>query len=218
MILSSGLTLLQAKAILSILIAFGLDSSSIDNIQKILIPPVAEATTTQAFIPVQVVQTPIRENAPIYFGSTQPAPTPVVQSKPMEPKWNIDLQSNINGDRTGHDRTQLSDGDSVTVTTNDSLTFFVSVYDKKGNKIPVIVATNDPDLPSSFVINATIDSQISSNGAVGTNQYFAVAKPYPYEKIANGSYGTGKPTSTGTFNFTFTVEDVSKTVQVTVTP
>jgi hypothetical protein len=69
------ITLLQANAILSILMAFGVGTTTVDSVRAILIPT---ATTTQQ---VAVVQTPVIQNAPVYFGSTAPSnPQPVVQT------------------------------------------------------------------------------------------------------------------------------------------
>lgn len=84
-------------------------------------------------------------------------------------------------------------------------------------KQPITVTTNDPDLPSSFVVNAPFATQLATNGDVSANQFFCVAPLPPQYKISNGC-PVENPVSVGTFDVTFTVENVSKTVQITVTP
>ncbi len=54
-------------AFLSLLTAFNVPQPTIDQIRGILIP--VEASTTPVTL-VQVIQTPIQENQPVYFGST----------------------------------------------------------------------------------------------------------------------------------------------------
>jgi len=87
--------------------------------------------------------------------------------------------------------------------------FNVSVYDGADTnrtnplKQPVTVTTNDPDLPSSFVINAPHQ--------VG---YFCIAPTY--DGFPNQGCKNENPVSVGTFDFTFTIEGVSVTKQVNV--
>lgn len=188
------LSIAQATAILSILMAFGVDAGTVAKVHDILIPV---STTTQAFVPV--IQSPIIENQPIYFGSTIPVNnqpiinTPMVQAE--SPKWIIDVST--------------SKGTTVQAGTG-KYGFNVRVYDandtdkKNPLNVPVTVTTNDPDLPSSFTINAPHQ--------VG---YFCVAPTY--DGFPNNGCKNENPVSVGTFDFTFTVEDVNKTVQVTVT-
>lgn len=67
------MTIVQIFAILSLLIAFGVPQKTVDEVHAILIPPIA-STTPVVIVPV--IQTPIIENAPVYFGGTNPAPIP----------------------------------------------------------------------------------------------------------------------------------------------
>lgn len=73
------ITFLQAMAILSVLSAFGVDSTTISKVHDILIPPVVSVATTTPqvsqtpFVPIPVVQTPVVQDKPIYFGSTNPS-------------------------------------------------------------------------------------------------------------------------------------------------
>lgn len=77
------LSLAQITALLSLLLAFGVDLGTVNHIHDILTPPAA-STTPITIVPVQ--QSPIVPNAPVYFGSTAPVqpvvqqPAPVVQS------------------------------------------------------------------------------------------------------------------------------------------
>jgi len=91
------MTPLMINAILSLLIAFGVDTPKVNNVRDILIPPVVTATTTTfaQITPIQVIQTPVIENQPIYFGSIQPVnnspatSSPVVVLPPMTPTISI---------------------------------------------------------------------------------------------------------------------------------
>lgn len=74
-------------AILSLLLAFGVDIPTVNNVRAILTN--TQATTTPiAVVPTEI--TPIRENQPVYFGNTAPVnnapstPAPVVQSPVMD--------------------------------------------------------------------------------------------------------------------------------------
>lgn len=74
------LTLLQAQAILSILIAFGVPQITVDKVQTILIPPQATSTPITT---VPVIQTPVVENQPLQFGSiVPPPPAPICDDIP----------------------------------------------------------------------------------------------------------------------------------------
>lgn len=197
------ITFLQATAILSILMAFGVDQPTIDNVRNILIPPVVNVAPVQ-ITPVQVIQTPVVQDAPIYFGSTQPvvytppkASPPVVQSTPM-PNWTIKV---ISEDAT----TGKKDVPFTIKAGTGMLKLWLQVYNKDGlfEKVPVTVTTNDPDMPSTWVMNRPWVP-----GAIEFQDFFYVAVP-------DGSFHS---VTVGTFDFTFTVEDVSKTIQVTVTP
>ena len=82
------MTTLMISAIISLLLAFGVDIKTVDDIRVIITP--VEASTTP-ITTVQTVITPIVENAPVYFGSTNPTvdnPTPseepVVVLPPMD--------------------------------------------------------------------------------------------------------------------------------------
>lgn len=78
------MNLLQINAILSLLMAFGVDTSVLNKVHDILIPPVVsvatstQQTTNPVFIPSPVIQTPIVPNQPIQFGSVTQAPAPAV--------------------------------------------------------------------------------------------------------------------------------------------
>lgn len=185
------ISFIQATAILSILLAFGVDQPTIDNVRNILIPPVVNVAPT-TITPVQVIQTPVVQNAPIYFGSTIPTPPLPVIIKPM-PNWTINVKT-PNG-------TDVKKG--------IPMRFEVEVLDKNGvySKTPVTVTTDSPDMPASFVINKPYVA-----GGSGSADYFCIVPGWP-------STGQGCPdgiATPGTYNFTFTVEDVSKEVQVTV--
>ena len=75
-------------AILSLLLAFGVDVPTVNNVRAILTK--TQATTTPiANVPVTVA--PVIENEPVYFGSTNPTvynpptqPAPVVESVAMK--------------------------------------------------------------------------------------------------------------------------------------
>lgn len=89
------MTLIQINCILAVLMAFGVDTSTLTKVHDILIPPVAIVGTTTPsiqtpFVPTPVVQTPIVPNQPIQFGSVAPAPvavtcdnTPVITVTPF---------------------------------------------------------------------------------------------------------------------------------------
>lgn len=85
------ITFIQAQAILSILLAFGVPQITIDKVKDILIPQ--SATTTVAVVPPVI--TPVIQNEPVYFGSTvnnTPAPIiPMIESPVMK-----ELQAVIN--------------------------------------------------------------------------------------------------------------------------
>lgn len=117
------------------------------------------------------------------------ATTPPPVQPPAVPNWTINV-----------------DVSSSTIPVNTGFSRLrVTVYDKNGvfAKVPVTVTTNDPDLPPSFVINQD-----------GMADFFCVA---PHTDINNGC-PVANPVTAGTFDFTFTVEDVSTTVRVVVTP
>ena len=61
------MTIASIIAFLSFLSAFAVPQPTIDQIQAILMPA---ATTTVAYVPI--IQSPIVENQPVYFGSTAP--------------------------------------------------------------------------------------------------------------------------------------------------
>lgn len=67
------LTPAQIVAFISVLMAFGVDPTTISNVQGILSPKSPPVQT------VPVVQTPIQENAPVYFGSVAPTQDQPVQ-------------------------------------------------------------------------------------------------------------------------------------------
>lgn len=191
MILSSGLTLLQAKAIIGLLLAFGATQAQADNVQAILIPTVQAPLSTP-----QIIQTPLIENAPVYFGSTRPPVpvAPVVVAPPPPPKWEIEILNN-----------GLPVKDSLTITTVESNSIALKAINKDGaQKVPIVVTTNDPDLPPSFSINDK-----------GQVFWFCIA-PIT-SRFPNSGCPFTNAVSIGTFDFTFTVEDVSRSIQVTVT-
>lgn len=156
----------------------------------------SQATTTVAYVPV--VQSPVVQNAPVYFGSTnttsQTSPT-VVQSPVMEPDTIIDISVN----------SKEPLGDTLTISANEqtSLTVNVSSRTTGYKKVPVLVETNDPDLPASFIINSP--KQID---------FFCIAPTY--DGFPNNGCKNPNPVSKGTFNFTFSAEGVSKTAKITI--
>ena len=185
------LTIAQATAILSILMAFGVDTPTINKVHDILIPT---ATSTVAYVPV--VQTPITPNQPVQFGSvsTTTQVIPVVQSPIIMPNWTIKIipENGNTGKRDVAPTVKVSTG---------FLKLWVQVYDKdnKFQKMPVTVTTNDPDIKSPFVMNLTVDEAIRTGGS-----YVDFVSIYPK--------------TVGTFDFTFTSGDATTTTQVTVTP
>lgn len=182
------LTFAQLVAFLSVLTAFGVSPEVVNNIHDILVPK--EASTTAVTL-VHVNQTPVIENQPIYFGSSQDN-NKIIDSMP---NWKINVL--VNGEKEAPA--------TIQTTTKDRLGFLVNVYDKANSyqKKAVTVTTNYPDLPSSFTLN---DGKQAS--------FFCVAPSYP--GFPNNGCANENPVSTGTFDFTFTVEDVSKTVSVTI--
>lgn len=83
------MTLLQITAILSLLLSFGVDVKIVENIRTIITPSIASTTLITT---VPVIQTPIVENAPVYFGSTN-----VVQSPTVEPAVIKEIVAEISG-------------------------------------------------------------------------------------------------------------------------
>lgn len=195
------LTIAQVTAILSILMAFGVDGGTVNKVHDILIPPMVNIAPI-VITPVQVVQTPVQDNAPVYFGSVDPTPA-AVAPVPI-PNWTINVS-------TPHGTTAQSKVGMIS--------FQVMVQDKTGAEVKkqVTVTSDDPDVPSSFVMNATMAEQMASNNTITANQFFCVARPANGNWVLNGCPNEN-PVTIGTFNFTFTVEDVSKTMQITVTP
>lgn len=199
------LTIAQATAILSILLAFGVDQRTIDNVHDILIPPIVNSIPAP-IIPVQVIQTPVTQDAPVYFGSVNPTPAVPAPVVPVIPDWTIKAIS------TGTDGKE-----TLTAKANVGMLHIrVEAYDKNGvfQKEPITVTTNDPDLPSSFVINAPLKVAMASGGNVGFTDFFCVA---PNATGQNGC-PVENPVSIGTFDITFTIGNTSKTIQVTITP
>lgn len=111
------LTLTQITAIISLLIAFQVPQSTVDQVSLILYQTQDPAATS----------TPLTPSAPVYFGSTAPqsdqtqtpdnpqlAPadssTPVVQSKPMPVDTTPFLASNIDIITTSHQGNPVADG------------------------------------------------------------------------------------------------------------
>jgi len=174
---------------------FGILSRGVANSLLEPLAPIEETgTTTQAVTPVTHVTQPI----PVTIvGSTQPvnspapAPAPVVQSPVMNetiPKWNIQVTQDTN---------DIPGGVQPRITVN--VTDANGVYAKQ----PVTVTTDDPDLPSSFTINAP-----------GQVQFFCVAPTY--DGFPNQGCKSIEPSTPGTYNLTFTVEDVSVSKQITI--
>ncbi len=179
-------------AFLAFLAAFNIPQPTIDQIRGILIPVQT----------IQVSQETSTTTIPT-FGSVVQSPIIQVPIQTPMPNWNIDV-------KTPYGTTAKAGVGPIR--------FEVNVTDKNGVfvKKPVTVTTNDPDLPSSFTINATIDEAMASGNTIGYSNFFCVAPPSPGSTVLNGCSNL-IPVSVGTFDFTFTVEDVSKTVQITVT-
>lgn len=182
-------------AFLSLLQAFSVPQPTIDKIHDILIPPIAVQPPQTNYVPV--IQTPIVENQPVYFGSTPATvintptpvePVPVIVLKPMTPNWTI--QATFMNGATGIEKSTFSKSENIRVE--------LWISNKKGayEKKKVDIASNDPDVPAF------------STNAPGQSSFFTVA---PH----NGYYGNAE--TIGTFDFTFTVEDVSLTKQITIT-
>lgn len=188
---------------------FGILSRGVANQLLAPVAPIEETgTTTQAVVPSPApVKQPIQVTI---VGSTQPVnntPLPVVQSPvvnsqtpsptpqaPTPPAWKIDVAEST-----------VEEGTSI------QPRFEVNVYDSKGAyaKQTVTVTTDDPDLPSTFTINAP-----GEDGQPGQVYWFCVAPQY--DGFPNqGCKSTNAPTP-GTYNFTFTVDDVSVSKQVTI--
>lgn len=188
---------------------FGILSRGVANSILNPIAPIEETgTTTQAIVPSPA---PVKQPIPVtVVGNTQPVNNnPVIQSLVVQspvmdetpitstqtpqtpelgattPQWTIDVQESTYG--------------------SIQPKFTVNVYDSNGvySKQAVTVTTDDPDLPSSFTINAP-----------GQVQWFCVAPQYNgFPDQGCASTGISTP---GTYNFTFTVGDSSVSKQVTI--
>lgn len=78
--------------------------------------------------------------------------------------------------------------------------FEVTAYDNVGNRAPVEVTTNDPDLPSSFTLTYP-------------NWFCAVPV---YDGFPNQGCKSSEPATPGTYTFTFKVGDLSETREITI--
>lgn len=67
------MTIVQITAIISLLLSFGVDTTTAENVRLMITPRVASTTPV---VVVPVIATPIVENHPVYFGSVYSAPTP----------------------------------------------------------------------------------------------------------------------------------------------
>jgi len=187
---------------------FGILSRGVANQLLSPVAPMEETGTTTAPvivapqtpkavqpIPVTIVGNTQTNTQPV--NNTPVVQAPVVQSPPMPqtPAWTIDVKQDTN-----------------TVPNGVQPRFTVNVYDSNGvyQKQAVTVTTDDPDLPSSFIINEPQNSTLDNPNAV---TFFCVGN---YDGFpGQGCKSTTIPTS-GTFNFTFTVDDVSVSKQVTI--
>src|SRR3990167_2133 len=177
------LTIAQITALLSLLIAFGVETVTVNNVRAILTK--TQATTTPIST-VQTITTPIVENAPVYFGSTpviinnppvnNPAPTPepVVESVPVD-KSEIVIQS------------ATKDG--------GGMLFYVSKLDSEGNSIKFATITMESD-------QGTMDAVAHSRWTYHTDPWIAGFTYYPTtagEKTITFTAGNLTKTTTVTF-------------------
>lgn len=194
---------------------FGILSRGVANTLLAPVAPIEETgTTTQ-----QVVQLPASVMQPIpvtIVGNTTPVQTPVVQSPPVDntqqtpqtpatPAWTIKITTQTQ-QTSGQPWVTVADGQPIAVPANTgTIHFQADVYDSKGvyTKQAVTVTTDDPDLPSTFTINAP--SQV---------QFFCVAPAY--DGFPNQGCKNPNPVTPGTYTVTFTVDDVSVSRQITI--
>ena len=190
---------------------FGVLSRGVANTLLAPVAPIEETGTTTTVItpPPTPVQQPIPVtiigNTPV--NNTPVVQTPVVQSPVMNepvtpvlgatqaPAWKINVTQDTN-----------------TVPGGVQPRFTVNVYDANGvyTNQAVTVTTDDPDLPPSFIINEPQNATLDNPNAV---QWFCVGN---YDGFpGQGCKSTAIPTP-GTYNFTFTVDTVSVTKQVTI--
>lgn len=171
-----------SNAFVGMLLAFTVDP----------VPSVAQQTTVPQF-----GSTVIPTSTP----TTTQTPVPVVQSLVMTatttvPQFKLEVLKNGTEEIKG----------VLHSSTGEQLGFMVNVRDISTNeylKEPVTITTDNPDLPSSFAINAP-----------GQVQYFCVAPTY--EGFPNNGCKNDRPLTKGTFNFTFTVGNVSRTIQAII--
>ncbi len=197
------LTFAQITAIISLLFAFNVPPATVEQV-RLEITPQSASTTSIAIVPV--IQSPITQNQPVYFGSTQPTVSQLntVNSPIMEiPTWRIEVPL-IDGNTGNPTTATVKAGTGI-------LKMLIRVYDENGafQKVPVTITTNDPDMPTSFVLNVPRETS-----PVGNADYFCVG---PWNENM-GVCQVPNPVSTGTFDFIFTAEGVSTTTQVTVIP
>lgn len=212
----------QVGAIIEVLQAFGVDSSTIQMVQSDLAPIATTTiqqsvpatfdpikTVTPTFGPITVTQTPTQEATTTVTVTTMTDP----QNLGAVSSWKLDVVAKKNGS----DNRNIVTGSPTILAGTDSLRFEVSVNNPQGTQVkePVTVTTNDPDLPSSFTINATTDEAAASGGTIGDSNFFCVAKPALGSTVLNGCSNPFAE-SKGTFSFTFTAQDASVTVPVTV--
>lgn len=194
------LTIPQVTAILSILMAFGVSTSTVDKVQTILMP--TAPTTT----PVQVIQTPVVANEPVYFGSsittimsTSSVSSDTMPTQAPQPQYSLLVTKRLNGKTV----------DALVGTVTDVFGIAVEVHGPDGKyvKEPVTVTTDDPDFAdSTFTINRP--------DIPGDANFFCVA-PHSSPFVNNGCPITN-PVATGTFTFTLSSKDASTTVSVTI--
>ena len=194
---ASTLTTQQTSAIIQVLQAFGVDAATIANVQAILqpvsqqtvTPPVTTPTTTPSTNAPAIIQTPMTQQTET-LGSVAPS------------KWTINVETLVDG----------KPADPVVKAGTGKLGLSVTVLNpsNKVTKVPVTVTTDDPDFAdSTFVIN-----QPGVDGLPGQPNFFCVA-PHSSPFVNNGC-PIENPVATGKFTFTFTAEDATKTVEVTV--
>lgn len=149
-------------------------------------------------VPIQVV-TPI----PV-FGST-PSPSPTIAPTNLA---RIDISTSISYDNGMYNFSRKDT--TFTKGKDNSLSIGVTIFDENSKqvKLPVIVTTNDPDIPFSFSINGQ-----GVSGSFNLGQFQNEYKLQHGECL--GSLDC-TPISTGLFTFTFTQADLNLSKTLTI--
>lgn len=204
-----------ANAFINLLTSFTVDAAVTQPAAPVVATPAVTTQTTQTNQQVSSLQNQQTQTTTTNsVASTAQVPSPSASNYKL-----IVLTKFVN--EVSYENTKQYDApDAMSVQAGiGKLTFLLRTYGQ-GNvfeKVPVTITTDDPDLPSSFALNATQSDSAASNGVVGTTDFFCVAPPAPGATVLNGC-SNENPVSVGTFNFIFSAKDFSRTIRVTITP